>query len=261
VLVRIIECYDQTLIDSVIRYNNTQNPIKAWELRVIDPIQSRIKSDFETLKINYQLRRGSARRRSSDVLYEKLGPILSAFYGDPMASHKNRNELYETESKYRKLFDDNTNVRNLYFIYCLEYAVARKQNDLRNNVIKGTPTEDQKSMHQYFRYAVFKYVLIYVCSNVIGLWVKATDDFNKKISLHDKILFDQEKREGILYKIIDVVLLAMNSYLKGKDVYGKIKTHPGVKEISDNVKALVEQVDKMMPETYKEFTNNLVLLK
>jgi HJR/Mrr/RecB family endonuclease len=50
--------HDPTLVDKVIRYNNTQNPIKAWELRVIDPIQRKLTVDFEQVGITYQTRRG-----------------------------------------------------------------------------------------------------------------------------------------------------------------------------------------------------------
>lgn len=66
---------------------------KAWDLRVIDPIQRRLQSQFAEINISYQLRRSVARRRPNDVLFEKLAPFLSAFYGDPFSAHRNRPEL------------------------------------------------------------------------------------------------------------------------------------------------------------------------
>ena len=87
VLVRVIRSNQPELVRRIIRFNNTQNPIKAWELRVIDPIQDRLRQDFDGIGITYQLRRGYERRSASDVHYDQLGPFLSAFYGDPRLLH------------------------------------------------------------------------------------------------------------------------------------------------------------------------------
>ena len=168
VLVRAIKCNDPTLVDEIIRYNNTQNPIKAWELRVIDPIQRRLKEEFERFGLTYQLRRGSGRRRADDISYERLGPFLSAFYGDPIAAHKNRAELFESEAKYRKLFGDDSDIRNLAFVYRLGSAVARTKASLKTKVDNRAATEDEVAKYRYFRYGAFAFVLIHVCAETVS---------------------------------------------------------------------------------------------
>ena len=47
ILARIIKASDSKLINDIIRFNNTQNPIKAWELRVNDPVQDHIKKQLK----------------------------------------------------------------------------------------------------------------------------------------------------------------------------------------------------------------------
>ena len=80
VLVRIVESTESSVIEDIIRFNNTQNPIKPWELRGLDPTQDRIKQDFEKKhSLTYQFRRGVGRRGSNDILSEKLGPWINSF--------------------------------------------------------------------------------------------------------------------------------------------------------------------------------------
>jgi hypothetical protein len=261
ILVRAIRCNDPSLVDSVIRYNNTQNPIKAWELRVIDPIQRRLLDDFEKLGVTYQLRRGSGRRRASDVSYEQLGPCLSAFYGDPISAHKNKAELFENESRYRRLFDESTNVRNLLFIYRLWGAVARSKARLKAKLDAETATEDDRAKSQYFRYGAFAFVLIYVCSEVIGLLLGARDPtFKRRVVLEDALLKDVEKSEEFLSRLCDAALGPVHMHLKGKDAYQVLKTQSGAEAIATHAKTLIEQVHQMKPDTYDEFTKQLRLI-
>jgi hypothetical protein len=262
VFVRAIKCNNQSLIDSVIRYNNTQNPIKAWELRVIDPIQRRIREDFENIGVTYQLRRGSARRRASDVHYDKLGPFLSAFYGDPIAAHKNKAELFENESTYRSLFGEDTYVRNLLFVYRLGNAVALAKAGLREKVNAETATQDEKAKYEYFRYGAFAFSLIHICAEVLGLWLAPQDTrFKRRVTFDDQVLFDHEHSEALLAKLAETLLGPIHMFLSGKDAYQILKTQEGVNSVAAHAKAIVEQVHHMRPDTYDEFVDHLVLLQ
>ncbi len=261
VLVRAVTCNDPALVDSVIRFNNTQNPIKAWELRVIDPIQRRLREDFDSLGVTYQLRRGSGRRRPGDVSYEKLGPYMSAFYGDPIAAAKNKAELFENESRYRRLFDENSNVRNLLFIYRLGNAVTRSKMRLKEKVGSSLASEDEKTRYQYFRYAGFPFALIHVCAEVLGFLLEATDqEFRRLVTLKQSILLDADGAEEHLSRFVEVVLPPVCMHLEGRDAYRELKTQSGVESIASHTKAIVEQVHQMKPDTYVELTNEVEIL-
>lgn len=261
VLTRAVTCNNQDLIDSVIRYNNTQNPIKAWELRATDRIQRELLEAFQAISVEYRVRRGSSRRRASDVHYDKLGPFLSAFYGDPIAAHKNKAELFENEAKYRKLFDEHSDVRNLLFVYRLGNGVARTKVALRETIAGGAGTADDEARYEYFRYGAFAFVVIHVCAEVLCLW-RREDGYESKrrISLEDDILFDQEASEDLLSKLARQVLGPIHAYLRDKDAYEQLKTQAGVQGIVEHTKAMIEQVTEMRPDTYEEFTDPLLLL-
>lgn len=261
VLVRAIKCNDQTLIESVIRFNNTQNPIKAWELRVIDPIQRKIREQFEKLGITYQVRRGAARRRASDVHYEKLGPYLSAFYGEPIAAHKNKAELFENESRYRRLFGEDTNVNNLLFVYRLGNAVALAKTSLRSKVNSGTATQDERAKYEYFRYGAFAFVLMHVCAEVLGLWLAPQDvRYKRRVAFEEELLLDQEQSEQLLSQLVNTVLSPIHMHLSDKDAYQLLKTQAGADATAAHARTIVEQVHQMMPDTYAQYTDKLVLL-
>jgi AIPR protein len=261
VLIRVIRSNQPELVRRIIRFNNTQNPIKAWELRVIDPIQDRLRQEFDGIGVTYQLRRGYERRQASDVHYDQLGPFISAFYGDPIAAHKNKADLYESESRYHQLFRDESNVRNLLFIYRLGRAVAITKSRLREKIDAGNATQDEQRKFEYFRYGAFAFVLMHVVAELLGLWLGGqAPDYKRRVTLPDEILLDQNASEEILAKVVEIALGPVDAYLTDQDAYQVLKTQPGVAAIAQHSKTLIEQVERMQPENYNQITEKLVLV-
>lgn len=261
VLARIIRCNDPSLVDSVIRFNNTQNPVKPWELRVIDPVQKQIREEFDRLGLVYQLRRGAYRRKASDIHSDRLGPFLAAFYGDPLAAHKNKADLYENESLYRGLFDQDTHVKNLLFIYRLGQAVGIAKAELRDRVKEGKATGDEQEKLALFRYGAFAFATVFTCAEIVGLWMEEEDArYRRRVTLEDDILLDQDKSEALLAQFVGVVLDPINAYLADKDAYQELKTQAGIAGIARHAKLLVQQVAKLNPDNYKTFTDPLTLV-
>jgi hypothetical protein len=253
VLVRIVRCVNPTLVERVIRFNNTQNPIKAWELRVIDPIQQRIADAFSAIGVNYQTRRGLVRRRSSDVHYEKLGPYLAAFNGDPGGAHRNRAELFENEAKYRQLFDDETEVSNLLFIYRLGEAVQDVKSGLKVKVEEDLATPDEIEIYNYFRYGAFSLVVLYVCAEVIGIWLGGRDlRYRRKVTLVQDVLEDQARTTATLKQIVDIALKPMHQHFQSDErgAYNIIRSQAATVELATKAKTMVSMVESMQPDVY-----------
>src|SRR5204862_5272909 len=63
VLVRFIRASER-VIDSVITFNNSQNPIRLWDLNSQDKLQKKLKKDLATLPqpFFYALRRGETQK-------------------------------------------------------------------------------------------------------------------------------------------------------------------------------------------------------
>ena len=262
VMTRVITCNDPSLVENVIRYNNTQNPIKAWELRVIDPIQRQLAEDFEKLGITYQTRRGQSRRRSSDVLYEKLGPYLAAFYGDPGSAHRNKAELFENEARYRGLFTEDAHVENLLFIYRLGTSVVVAKERLRQRVVTGAATDDEREMYDYFRYGAFPYVVIHVAAEVLGIWLGAKEArYKRRVALGRKVLLDEGASQDVLVKLVEAVLIPINQYLTESkdDAYQVIRLQSGIEALASHARTIIRSVEQMNPDLYASIKNELTL--
>lgn len=218
----------------------------------------RLQAQFADIGISYQLRRSVARRRANDVLFEKLAPSLSAFYGDPFSAHRNRPELFESERRYRELFSDESKVRNLLFVYRLGDAVAYAKSRLRDRVVSQTATPEEEGQYDLFRYGAFSYVLIHVCAEVLGILLNAErGDFKKYVTMSDDILVDQERCIEVLGHLALACLKLARSYLEGKNAYEVIRSQPGVEELTRQAKTIVSQVQGMVPETYVAITQHL----
>ncbi len=85
-LVRFVKCNDKTLVESVIRYNNTQNPIKAWELRVIDPIQRRLQRGVSKAGCYLSAATGCQQEKSIGRSLRKTWTILECILRRPRGS-------------------------------------------------------------------------------------------------------------------------------------------------------------------------------
>jgi len=254
VLVRAIRCNDKNVIERIVRFNNTQNPIKAWELRVIDPIQHKIKEKFEKeLGVEYQLRRGLARRRSGAISIEHLVPFMCAFYGDPITAHRNKPELFESEKRYRSLFSDGSDVRNLLLINRLGQAVGQLKSSYKQKTDNGSATEIDQRKYRYFQYSAFQYGLIYSIEKVMEEIMKKSDqNFERKVRLSRNYQNNERKSMEVLEKLADVVLGGIDAYLQYKDAYQEIRSQAGVEAAANHARTIVSQISRMQPDNYKD---------
>lgn len=105
VLLRVIAAKDSVKSD-VIRFNNSQNAIKIWTVRAVDPTQERLKREFEKLNISYAPKQsGSRRKRDSDKIIEldRLAQYLAAKHSKFLIQAiDNKAELFD--QPYTQLF-------------------------------------------------------------------------------------------------------------------------------------------------------------
>ena len=108
VLVRIIAAQEK-VIDSVIRYTNSQNPIRVWDLNAQDKLQKRLKRDLASLPqpFFYLLRKGETQQLSTAdkkkfrrdgklqaIVHDLNAQYLAAFRGIPAVAYKDKGKLF-----------------------------------------------------------------------------------------------------------------------------------------------------------------------
>lgn len=108
VLTRFIAAPEKA-IDSIIRYNNSQNPIKLWDLVSQDKLQKRIKKELGALPqpFLYVLRKGETRTLTATerkpfkrngklcvIQHDLNAQFLSAFRGLPAIAYKDKGKIF-----------------------------------------------------------------------------------------------------------------------------------------------------------------------
>jgi hypothetical protein len=110
VLARFIDAPREQIVDAIIRYNNSQTPIRPWDISTQDKIQKRLRGELATGEnpYFYELRRGETRRMSVEdkrpymrggkfqtIRFDILAQYLAAFKGLPVAAYKDKNALFD----------------------------------------------------------------------------------------------------------------------------------------------------------------------
>ncbi len=260
---RVVEPVKPGLAIDIIRFNNTQNPIKAWELRSIDPVQSRLLDDFEsTLKLKYELRRGISRRSIDDIHFEKLAPWLSAFYGDPQTPHRNRREIYEGDARYAGLFNATSNVHNLAFIYRIGETVGASKDNLRSRIEEGVASAQERSLYGYFQYGAFQYVAIFLVSETLAAIYPGGDPaFQHRVTMVDEAaLTNREAAIAELRPMVQFAITPVATAIGDREAYQVFRSREEVQKLSDQIKVLVMQQEALNPTLFDETRAKLRLL-
>ncbi len=150
--VRFIEAQDREIVDSIIKYNNSQTNIREWDLASQDRVQKGLKNRLaeQPHPFFYELRRGEVSHISSEdrkrftrdnklqvIRPELLAQRLAAFKGQPVGAYKDKSSLLTTHRK--TIFPNDVRVEDALLAWqCGEAAeelvrreleVAQKQKD------------------------------------------------------------------------------------------------------------------------------------
>ena len=256
--VRIIESNSPTLIEKIIRYNNTQNPIKPWELRVLDPVQVRLQEDFKNrLDIVYQFRRGGGRTSVQNVHLSKLAPWLASFNGDPIRAHRNSPELFENERTYRALFNENSDVHHLLVVYRIGEAVGETKNRYKILANSDEPNEADRQLYSYFRYGAFTTAVVYFASEVLLEILGAGQNAKKSIRLVPTYEDDRDSAINYLRRLVEFTIAPIPSELEGIDAYAALRTETSIGSLRDRIQVSVRQMRALREEVLESLVEGL----
>jgi AIPR protein len=130
-LVRFIAAPERA-IDSIIRYTNSQNPIRLWDLSAQDKLQKRLKKELAGLPqpYFYILRKGEARQLSASernkfkrpgssslcaVQLDLVAQYLAAFRGLPAIAYKDKGRVFSAH--YDEVFPDQIRPEEIILVW------------------------------------------------------------------------------------------------------------------------------------------------
>ena len=164
VLARIISP-PEAIIDSVIRFTNSQNLIRRWDLVAQDRTQIRLQSEFQSLDkpVYYVRRRGDWRslnaqekRKYRDgksgpirrIEHDLLGQYLAAFKGRAVVAYKNKGFLFDRF--YEETFPVDLRVEEALFVW----HAGQRMRDLVRDEIRHETAKVEKGNSERQKYVL-----------------------------------------------------------------------------------------------------------
>lgn len=192
ILARIIQCTDPELISDIVRYNNTQNRISAWDSYGNDPCQSELKRQFNELKYDYICKRGFENHDSLLSIEICAQPLL-AFLGKYKDANRSKTAVFESQTLYKEAFD-RTKARHVLFVCCLNACVLQIKTENKNRVLGATsPVGDtDKRVYDMFAPIRARFLILAIIGDVLmKLNNKLTD--KKEICLTPEYASSEKK--------------------------------------------------------------------
>lgn len=129
----------QEIVDNVILYNNSQNPIKPWDIASRHRTQRRLVKDFSNLEkpVEYFTRRGPKPKAKNGEMklilpFEVVGQYVAAFGGNPVLAWKHKGFVFKGE--HDNVFRHDVRAEEILFQYtcgeiCKEIVSQRAKSD------------------------------------------------------------------------------------------------------------------------------------
>lgn len=164
VMARFVKCTNVDVLGDIVRYNNTQNKVEATDFRSKDPIQDRLRREFQTIPdAEY---RGGRRGGTSDAIVRKksllpdssVAQSLAAFHGNPNLAYNETRTIWDNDGVYSHVFRDVT-ARHIVLTYGLLKAVERAKQNI-TKIPSNSRTDAQKKHASFFSSRGSNYLLV-----------------------------------------------------------------------------------------------------
>ncbi len=216
--IRLVKTKEASLVEKIVRYNNSQNKVQAADFRSTDSIQTRLRQEFERVpSVDYDGgRRGGAsdamRRRKNLLPSYTVGQALASFHGDPVTAYDKKTDIWANEGTYLKFFNEKTSARHIIFCFGLLDNIARKRVFLLEKQKKGTDTltEPQKNQLSFLNKKGAAYLLVFSISQSFEIIIGKVVTNKFDIRFKDNIAADEASKK---WEPIVEIFLSLGQHL------------------------------------------------
>ena len=257
ILTRIIECSTPDTINDIVKYNNTQNKITAWDSFSNDPIQIQLQKEFQVMGYDYNIKRGFSNRDSLLSVESAIQPLL-ALAGKYKDANRSKTYLFESNSLYSEAFEFR-GARNLLFACCLNTClqIIKSENKDLIETAAASVSDSDKKLRNILAVIKFKYYIISIIAESLHRLVSTLSEA-KRISfmpVYAKAAdHDYNNLVGLLKPIVKLMLPIIVNEL-GDDFYSKYNDSATVDAIANKVemnlnsiKAVYFNIDQTLTE-------------
>lgn len=262
VLARFIRCDDQDTVQSIVRFNNRQNPTQASDFRSNDGIQRRLVQDFNKLKVvGYSGgRRGGAEdviRRPGDnhLSAEIAAQALAAFHGASGVAYHEKSKIWEQDAIYSRVFPERVTAEHIVFVASLMRSIEMEKNRF-GRIPVDTRTLHEGELHKWLtlRGSIVLAVEAIGSSSEILVGSAVSDSYNlrfkKNLSMPQAVRAWEPVVESLLAFAPDQLRdpLIASSPLRNRDIVSKSL---------NNFRSQVAAAQKHNKATFEEFAKQV----
>lgn len=239
IVTRIIACEKPELIGTIVKYNNTQNRITAWDGYSNDPKQIELQKQFDELGHVYIFKRGFDSRDYWLSVENCIQPLI-AFIGKYKDANRSKTAVFESRSLYTDAFET-TKVRHILLVMYLNRCIQQIKVENRKKVAQGSGVStSDKDLYEMFAPIKSKYwVMAFFGDLLPKLYTDLSD--KSEISLmpkHAKLLdYSVDAIVELMKPVINIILTQLVSVLKEK---GGIMTCYDNSSLISEISSIVE---------------------
>ncbi len=217
-LVRIIAAPEK-IVDNIIFFTNSQNPIRKWDLMTQDKVQKRLRKELADGKVPYYyaLRKGESKTLSREerrsfvedgrfrqIKYDQVAQHLASYRGLPYIAYKEKGKIFG--AYYDQVFPVDLKVEEVILAWrCAEIAMPI----VKSKIEKAKENEDE------FESLVFRRGGVIFVVSVISLLVSLRNGANYVQKLKRDVVTSKKTEERIRsYATVGVVLY--NRFMRQK---------------------------------------------
>lgn len=250
ILTRIIESSDPKIINDIVKFNNTQNKITAWDSFSNDPIQIQLHEEFKILGHDYNIKRGFSNRDSLLSVEAALQPLL-ALAGKYKDANRSKTYLFESKSLYSEAFE-HRGARNLLFACCLNTCLQVIKSENKEFVESGASNvaEKDKRIRNVLAVIRFKYYVMAIIAESLHRLVNTLLE-PKRISFMPEFAksanHNYNNLVDLLKPIINMMLPIIVNEL-GDDFYSMYNDSATVVSIANKVETSLISLKAIYPD-------------
>jgi hypothetical protein len=263
IAIRFVKAEKEAIISNIVRFNNSQNKLQAADFRSTDPIQERIRSEFESIRdAEYE---GGRRGGASDIIKRSkftlpsytVGQSLAAFHGDPVTAYDKKSELWTEEKNYRRIFTDRTTARHIVFCYSLLSAINNRKLELANKQ-KADPaslTNIENVSLAFLNKKGANYLLVHVISQCMETILGKP--IPNRFDLHFIKSVSPDAASHLWLPIIDM-MLSLSNQLDSAFSRNRVSNESVTKAVPNFV-GVVASISNLQKATFQKFASETKL--
>ena len=261
VLMRFVQPSDAGLVSDIIRFNNSQNPIKPSDFRSADRHQERLRKQFESIPNATYLgaRRGGqgdrARRPSNLIPSDTVAQALAAFHQDPAVAYHDLRGIWERDDVYSQYFSEHTTASHIVYCYSLLRTIQTVKVQLAAKPA-AAQTRDERDLLDYLSRRGSSFLLASAVSSCSEIYL------NRAIPDSFALSFGNGTSPSTAVDnwapLVDALLPFAHRHLSPVFDSGGLRRKDSVSAAIDSFRSVVASTRRANADVFKSFEDRVV---